>query len=156
MEQKNLFSDFIKVRYEFENLLMKYGEFISDITRYYRYAIKAYPHIQEFFMKCMNLLLSGKNIDETVALVSSEPRFNFLKIDVNRYENIALDFTTEKKSAIYIREALNNPIRCKICNGLIHQNSITIDHIIRKEDGGMGHINNGQLTHPYCNTTYKN
>ena len=51
---------------------------------------------------------------------------------------------------------MKNGLKCKICNGFIHKNSITIDHIERKEDGGKGNSDNGQLSHPYCNTTFKN
>jgi len=35
-------------------------------------------------------------------------------------------------------------------------NSSSIDHIQRKRDGGIAEINNGQVTHIYCNTTLKN
>ncbi len=38
----------------------------------------------------------------------------------------------------------------------IVNNSISIDHKIRKEDGGLGNLDNAQLTHLYCNTTFKN
>ncbi len=57
---------------------------------------------------------------------------------------------------MYIREVISKANRCKICGGYIHKNSLTIDHIKRKEDGGLGTIDNGQISHPYCNTTYKN
>lgn len=46
--------------------------------------------------------------------------------------------------------------RCAICGGLLHTHSISIDHIQRKRDGGLGCVENGQLTHPYCNTGVKN
>ena len=62
----------------------------------------------------------------------------------------------EKKSYSDVTDALKNALRCKICNARIHTNSITIDHITRKEDGGIGNFENAQLAHPYCNTTYKN
>jgi len=32
---------------------------------------------------------------------------------------------------------------------------MTIDHIKRKEDGGRASMENAQLTHPYCNSGYK-
>lgn len=32
---------------------------------------------------------------------------------------------------------------------------ITVDHIIRKRDGGEGSLENAQLAHPYCNSIYK-
>jgi hypothetical protein len=33
--------------------------------------------------------------------------------------------------------------------------SISIDHKDRKEDGGLSTPENAQVTHPYCNTGYK-
>ena len=70
--------------------------------------------------------------------------------------DVTKEFTDQVKSEIFITEALSSSIRCKICGGFIHRNSISIDHIKRKEDGGVGTRDNGQITHPYCNTTYKN
>jgi len=66
------------------------------------------------------------------------------------------EFSVETKSATFLRNALQNALRCQICQGLIYSESISIDHIKRKEDGGTGQIENAQLTHPYCNTTVKN
>ncbi|HMO20558.1 MAG TPA: HNH endonuclease signature motif containing protein [Candidatus Melainabacteria bacterium] len=43
-----------------------------------------------------------------------------------------------------------------MCGGAIHLNSITIDHIVRKSDGGLGVSDNGQIAHPFCNSTVKN
>ncbi len=54
------------------------------------------------------------------------------------------------------KDTLPDAPRCKICNGFIHKNSISIDHKQRRQDGGLANIDNGQLTHPYCNTGYKN
>ncbi|MCC5607453.1 HNH endonuclease [Nostoc sp. CHAB 5834] len=73
---------------------------------------------------------------------------------VNIVNNI--DFNTNRKSEIYIKKTLKNIPQCKICNGLIHRNSISFDHIQRKADGGLASLDNGQITHPYCNTGYKN
>lgn len=66
------------------------------------------------------------------------------------------EFNTGKKSAVFIKESIASAPRCKICGGLIHRNSISIDHIERKKDGGTASIDNGQITHPYCNTGVKN
>ena len=66
------------------------------------------------------------------------------------------DFSSDAKSAVFLKAALETPLRCSLCGGLIHYNSITIDHIKRRKDGGLGIRDNGQIPHPYCNTTYKN
>ena len=64
-------------------------------------------------------------------------------------------FPRETKTAAFIRDALSGVPRCKICGGSRHSHSISIDHIKRRADGGHATLDNAQLTHPYCNTTYK-
>lgn len=66
-------------------------------------------------------------------------------------------FSRDTKSAILIRQSLQSPLRCPICCGFMEPAlSASYDHIVRKEDGGTGDDENGQLSHPYCNTGYKN
>jgi Protein of unknown function DUF262/HNH endonuclease len=62
----------------------------------------------------------------------------------------------QTKSAAFIRDALPGSPRCKICGGYLPGHVSSIDHIKRKADGGLGTLDNAQLTHPYCNTTFKN
>jgi hypothetical protein len=96
--------------------------------------------------------------DEAINEVIFSPDFNYLTFQkvTQEFDSSAKDFNTGKKSAVYIREALQNAPKCKICGGFIHRNSISIDHVQRKEDGGLATLDNGQITHPYCNTGYKN
>jgi len=56
----------------------------------------------------------------------------------------------------FLREAIKTAPTCAICGGLLHTKSIQIDHKIRKQDGGTSTPENAQLSHPYCNSTYKN
>jgi len=100
----------------------------------------------------------GKTIDETRDIIIATRDFNYLTIrNINQQPHSSeKDFNTCKKSEIYIKDALQKVPRCKICNGFIHRNSISIDHKQRKQDGGLATLDNGQITHPYCNTGYKN
>ncbi|PKD18359.1 hypothetical protein APR41_04190 [Salegentibacter salinarum] len=68
----------------------------------------------------------------------------------------AKDFFDHTESTAFINEALSKAVRCKIFNAWIHANSITVDHIQRKAEGGIENFENAQLAHPYCNSTYKN
>lgn len=61
-----------------------------------------------------------------------------------------------RKSETFISAALQSVVRCAICGGIVHVNSTSVDHILRKKEGGLGLASNGQITHPYCNTGYKN
>ncbi|MDB6028216.1 MAG: hypothetical protein JWM68_4439, partial [Verrucomicrobiales bacterium] len=72
-----------------------------------------------------------------------------------RAEKPNTKFTTETNTFIILRDCLANAVVCKICGARVHRNSLQIDHIQRREDGGSGESDNGQMTHPFCNTTYK-
>ncbi|MGH9581566.1 MAG: HNH endonuclease signature motif containing protein [Bryobacteraceae bacterium] len=49
-------------------------------------------------------------------------------------------------------KALQSAPRCAICGARVHRNSISIDHIKANRDGGRANEDNGQLTHPFCNS----
>uniref|UniRef100_UPI003F2643DF HNH endonuclease signature motif containing protein n=1 Tax=Rhizobium sp. F40D2 TaxID=3453141 RepID=UPI003F2643DF len=59
------------------------------------------------------------------------------------------------KSGIVIRELLAKSPRCSICTGVVPRQAISIDHNERRQDGGAASVDNAQLTHPYCNTGFK-
>ena len=77
---------------------------------------------------------------------------------VNLHEKVeGKTFNDASKSAIVIRQSLETAMRCPICKSSMEPSmSVSFDHISRKEDGGTGETENGQLTHPYCNTGFKN
>lgn len=157
LDKKNKFNDFIEVRGRFEEFLLNYDYIIQQITRKYRGAYAAIPHVVEFYIEMINRLKGKDNIYSIIEEIIKLPKYNHLTLSATIEEkDIFSNFTTESKSEVFIKEALKNGLKCAICNGYIHKNSITIDHIQRKEDGGKGNADNGQITHPYCNTTYKN
>jgi hypothetical protein len=156
-ESKNYFNKFTKNREKFEDIILKYRDFVQQINYKYGSGIKGYGPLHELYQFILDNLENGKNEQEIIALIKKEEKYSFIKTDkIFAFETKHKDFSRENKSEAFLREALKNPLRCNICNGLIHVNSITIDHIMRKEDGGFGVVDNAQLAHPYCNTTFKN
>lgn len=156
LDQKNGYKKFAGVRASFEDLLVKYDYVVQQIVRKHRGAMASYPSIKDFYISCIDLLSSGSNAEQVIDEVMKDKRFSYITQGIIENEISSKEFKTERKSEAFIREAIKNALRCKICNGYIHRNSISIDHIVRKEDGGVGSIDNAQLTHPYCNTTLKN
>ncbi|ADQ79819.1 hypothetical protein Palpr_1678 [Paludibacter propionicigenes WB4] len=157
LERKSYFNNFIKAREQFEKFLLDYDYIITQITRNFRSATRSIPHVVDFFLILISDLNNNITLNESIQKIVKTEKFKFLKLEDNENEsNEYKDFTTDTKSEVFIREAIKNGLRCKICNGFLHKNAISIDHIQRKEDGGLGIPDNGQLTHPYCNTTYKN
>ena len=156
LKNKNKLDDFIKTRQGIENIIWNYDYLIQQINRKYRSALNSYPYISKFLFSSVFLLKNGLTYTQVIEKLIEED-FDYLTIEKAELEETRKkDFSTNKKSAVYIKDAIESAPRCNICNALIHKNSISIDHIERKEDGGLGIIDNGQITHPYCNTGYKN
>ncbi|MBI4243806.1 MAG: DUF262 domain-containing protein [Planctomycetes bacterium] len=155
-EKLKYFDKFTKARDKFESLLLKYDYLIQQIVRKHRSATASYPYIKDFYLRSIEKLLDEKNIDQAVNQVIKDVKFNYLTQAVEEADITGQDFSKETKSAAFIRDAIKTALRCSICGGYIHKNAISIDHIVRKEEGGTGSLDNAQLAHPYCNTTFKN
>lgn len=85
-------------------------------------------------------------------------KFKFLKTEIidNEEASIKSNFSRGTKQQIKLTSLIHTLNRCAICGGYLDNRSISVDHIVRKEDGGTNSKKNGQVTHLYCNTTYKN
>lgn len=158
LESKNTWSKFIKVRSDFESIIWRYEYFIPEIVRKYRSAIDGYLYVKEFYLKVIDELTHGTDKNSVIKNIVACKEFSYLSVKrKDKSSDVdSKDFSRETKSATFIREALSGVPKCKICGGYLHRNSISVDHIKRKADGGLGTLDNAQLTHPYCNTTFKN
>jgi len=156
LDKRKSFDLFIKNREKFEKAIYQYDYVIQQIFRKHRSAYSSAKHISNFYFKLLESLNLGKEIDESIKEIANEEDFKYLSFSQDEEEVTTADFSRERKSAIYIKEVIDSAPKCNICKGLIHMNSITFDHIQRKQDGGRGNVNNGQIAHPYCNSTYKN
>lgn len=157
LERKNKINEFIQVREMFEKFLLEFDYLIQQMTRKYRSAFAAIPHVVELYMLIINELKTNSDLSIILKEIIKNEKFKYLILNkVEEEKDYFSNFTTETKSEVFIKEAIKNGLKCKICDGFIHRNSISIDHINRREEGGMGNPENGQLTHPYCNTTVKN
>ena len=155
---KKKLNDFTKIRSGFEKFILEYDYIFQQINRKYRIAQKSYIYISLLYEKIMESLLAGVAENKILKSIQDNNEFEYLIIQepTSKTGKSGGKFDSEAKSAIYIREVLKSAPRCKICDGHIHRNSISIDHIVRRGTGGSDSVTNGQLTHPYCNTGYKN
>jgi hypothetical protein len=155
-DEKNMFAAFSSVRAEFEQILLTEDYLVQQIVRKGRSALGSYEQIKDFYLFCIRKLCGGATREQIISDVVGEPSFSYLTPQADFIENITrTDFSRETKSAAFVREAVVNALKCNICGGYIHRNSISIDHIKRKSEGGLGSLDNAQLTHPYCNSTLK-
>jgi hypothetical protein len=156
-EKGKRFDEFIKIRGAFEDLLLETDYVIQQIVREYRSATASYPQIKEFYLACIQKLTEHKDASTVIDEISRTKDFGYLSKPVVKLPtNPDKDFSRDVKSRTFIKTALEGAPRCPICNGYIHTNSVSVDHKVRKQDGGDASSQNAQITHPYCNTTFKN
>lgn len=153
LKEKKQFDKFTSVRANFEEFIYKNDYVIDQINRNLRSTKKSAAPIKELFVLIMNSL--ANNVNESDILQAIKKKYTKINL-VKDEEDIGPSFSANRKSETYISTALQSVVRCGICGGVVHVNSTSIDHIIRKREGGAGSVENGQVTHPYCNTGYKN
>ena len=103
----------------------------------------------------LGALISNKTHNEVISILTADKELNFLRVITAEDRQYGRNFSRETRNAVYLRVALAKELTCGICGARIHSNSITLDHIERREDGGDGAPENAQLAHPYCNHGYK-
>ena len=156
LEQHNSFAQFTSIRRGFEDFLLGHKHFANQITQKFGSGLKGYQRVFHMYKRLMQSLLSNETLIETETAFELDPQLSFLRAENVGPQGAAhKDFSSDTKSAVYLAEAKNSLLPCNICKGYIHRNSISIDHIQDKKFGGTGEHTNAQLTHPYCNSTYK-
>lgn len=153
-ETKDYYSSFTKIRSQFESLLIEYEYLSQQIVRNRRSATNSYLVMKEFYQACIEQLIAGKSIKETVETIVASNKFGQLILaPVAEEPNKAGGtFSKATKSKAFIKEALQSAIKCKVCGGYLHPNAMTIDHTVPKSAAGTNALDNAQITHPYCNS----
>jgi hypothetical protein len=149
---KQDFTRFTRVREGFETGLIRYDYLIQQIVRQRRGASGGVPVIKQFYNACIKSLTSNKTIDETIQNIVKSGDFGKLTTEQEQLQGTG-DFSSDVKSRVFLRDALNGAPKCAVCHGYLHVNAISIDHVVLVRDEGSNNMNNGQLTHPYCNAS---
>ena len=159
VEHKNL-ECFIKVRGKFEQFIYRYSFLVQQIIRKYRQSKKSYSHLKDYFFSIMMILNENPqySVEDVANKLKQEESFKFLQTEIVDNEEVAVksNFSRGRRQQIKIQTFVATLPKCPICGGYLNNRSISVDHIKRKADGGTNSVNNGQITHLYCNTTYKN
>lgn len=156
LDLKKKKKDFTKIRKDFESFIYKYDYIFDQINRKFRSSKKSVEPLKDVYIMIMNSLLD--NLDEQLIvqkILKLYPKINTVE-NPDMTDSTSAEFNSNRKSETYITAALPGSIKCGICGGIVHINSTSIDHVDRKRLGGLGIASNGQVTHPFCNTGYKN
>lgn len=155
MEDLDYFRTFLKVRSSFEDFIINYKAFFNQVTKKFGSGVKGYIHLKDLLWFIIKKYEEGKDESQILKSLSTDNNFKFLNPNDVETETTSKKFSKSVKSGIFLKEHLPAKARCKLCNGHIHMDGISNDHIIRGSEGGMGNLNNGQMSHPYCNSVLK-
>jgi hypothetical protein len=154
-EKRDHFATFTKYRRKFEDFIVKYKDFPNQVVVNSGSGLKGYVKLEQLFSEILRQIEKGKDEVGVIDALSADERFKFLRVTAPTLATKRKGFSTDVKSAAFLKDALDNAVRCKICDCHIHPNAMTVDHTEAKRDGGTGSLDNAQLAHPYCNSTYK-
>ncbi|MDE6208410.1 MAG: DUF262 domain-containing protein [Lachnospiraceae bacterium] len=158
--EKKKIDKFIEARSKFEKVIYQYNFLVQQIMRKDRQSKRAYSSIKEYFSLLVDVIheYPKYEVEKIVEEVRKDDRFKYLQTEIVDNEEVSVksNFSRGKKQQIKMNTFVEALPKCPICGGYICSSSISIDHIQRKQDGGSNAISNGQVTHLYCNTSYKN
>jgi len=157
LESTDGFAEFTRVRRSFEDFLLEHKYLSNQITQKYGSGLKGYARVVTLYETLLAHLQGGISDKEQLEkAISANNELSFLRFVPDEEDAVTRKyFTTDVKSSTFLAEAVANLLHCKICDGYMHRNSITFDHVQDKKDGGSGDPSNAQIAHPYCNSTYK-
>jgi hypothetical protein len=152
--------DFTKVRRKFEDYLYTNKLFVTLTISRLGSGSRSLTRIEQLYWKIFQGLHEGKSYDELFEAFVKSQDFEHLKLAEISPPSAELTASPrgasrETKSAAFITAAMSSPVRCHICDGAIHLNSMTIDHLERVRDGGGNRSENLRPAHPYCNSGFK-
>jgi hypothetical protein len=160
LEQNKGYDKFTSVRGLFEDTIKEYSFLVQQIIRKNRQSKRGFKEVALYYLSIIDLIADKHmNTPQDIVLeLKKKSEFRYMQIDIvdNEANGIKENFSRGKKQIIKINALVQNIPRCPICQGYLSTVSSSVDHIHRKRDGGKGLISNGQLTHLYCNTTFKN
>ena len=154
-------NEFTNVRANFERYIHENKLFVSLTISRLGSGARSLKRLSDMYWEIFQGLSQRKTDDEIFLTFVERDDFVHLKqAQIPRpsfdAEPSSRGASKETKSAAFIREALSNVVKCSICGGAIHANSVTFDHKNRKQDGGDNQSDNISPVHPYCNSGYKN
>jgi hypothetical protein len=156
LHEDHALAKFTAIRAEFEEFLIAHKHFFNLIVRRYGSMQRAQPPILEMHKTIFKVISEGL---DTAGVIDRLKKNDALKsslqsIDADNPEYGA-NFTRTTKNAVVLQSVIANAPVCGICDARVNLRSTTFDHIRRKADGGTGEPSNAQLTHPYCNSGFK-
>lgn len=151
-------NSFLKVRFDFEMFIFNNKNYLQQIAAKKKGSYDLQGVEIASFLK---LILDSINKKNKANEIISNIKDSFSYINTSQREisygsTPKGKFQVHHKNNIFIRERMPKENKCPLCKGFMEGKHNSTDHIVGRKSGGNNCVSNGQTTHLFCNTTYKN
>lgn len=148
---KQFFFKFTDVRAQLEQFLIENKTLMTQLN-----IATSSKRRRAMWVKLLTAMINHVKAGQPITVEFVIDAAGFTGGDSLAKKNFGTIISDEVKSAVFIKNALANPMRCPVCKGVLSQKSVSYDHKTPKSQGGKGNEENVQITHPFCNSGYKN
>jgi hypothetical protein len=129
--------------------------FINQLTLKHGSMVKGYAPIRDYYKYVLDMIGVGLTEENIEAALRVHETYQSLVKERPIPTKKAKAFTQNAKNVMLLNGVLENAFVCNICRARIDKKAMQLDHVVDKSAGGTADIDNGQWSHPYCNSTYK-
>jgi hypothetical protein len=155
LEKANGFVSFTDHRADFETFLVNHKMYINQLTVRHGSMVKGYLPISEYYRFVFDRVAAGRTEQEIEEDLAASEKYQTLVKERPNPSKQAKRFSQEAKNVKLLNDVLASAFVCKICGARIDKKAMQLDHVIDRASGGTADIENGEWSHPYCNSTYK-
>jgi hypothetical protein len=156
LEKRGELNKFTSARQRFEEFLIEHRRFTNQIARQKGAGLRGVPSHLKMYRTMLDALAEGAENDELLQkIIADQPELSRAAELSEEERTRGQEFSKGVRNAAYLEKAIDSASRCGVCGARMHFKAMTTDHRTPKEEGGLGTQDNAQLTHPYCNTGYK-
>jgi len=156
LEREKKLDFFIQQREKLETFIINNRTLLNQVIRKYGTKKSGSRQLKNFYDQVLLFFGEGMSPEEVPNALVKMHEYSYLQPGESPADGyMSTRYSTQVKSGLVMCEMLSVAPRCPICRGLIPAQAISVDHITRCADGGESTVENAQITHPYCNTGYK-
>lgn len=158
LDQRKQLNQFTTVRRELEEFIFKNRMLLSQMVRKFGTKDSGFRHLTEFYTDVLDILSIGGDHSTVAGQIVKSGRYSYLQPDeMPNYEDTEAPtkMSARTRQGLVMKKLLAVAPRCGICGGFLPPQAISVDHKQRVTDGGSTTAENTDLSHPYCNTGFK-
>jgi len=155
-DRKKKLDLFTESRKVLEQFLIENRILVSQVVRKFGANPSGEGKLREFYNGILHLITEGCDSKAIKESLVKDPAYSYLQPNEQPEQaKTGTKLSPNVKSGLVIKSLIEKADECTICGGLIPPQTISWDHKERAQDGGRSVASNIGMTHPYCNTGYK-